>query len=301
MESITGFDQLIRQFSAPDNTCTVAVGCPDDEPTIETIGRCLKQTAVNFILITKGNPVDPALTGNHRLTVVDTPDADAAAAKAVELVRGGQADVLMKGNINTDNLLRAVLNKEHGLLPAGNVLTHIAVAEVPTYSKLLIFSDAAVIPRPTLDQFRAMITYDVEVSRKLGRTHTDVALIHFTEKVNPKFPHTLDYATLIEEANRGDFGADVTVGGPMDVKTACDAHSGDIKGITSPVAGKADVLIFPNLEAGNTFYKSVAFLAHGTIAGIIGGTSAPVVVPSRADSAESKFISLALATLMAKK
>ncbi len=295
MKSITGFNELIDRFCTLERVCRVVVVCPDDEPTINAMQRCLAETNVEFIVVTKGNPLSPELKISDRLVVIECQDADSAAAKAVALIRAGKADVLMKGNINTDNLLRAVLNKEVGLLAPGSVMAHIAVAEAPAYSKLLVFSDAAVIPRPDLAQFKAMVGYDVDVCRKLGVKDPKVALIHFTEKVNARFQHTLDYEELKNEAEAGAFGEGVILGGPMDVKTACDPHSGDIKGIASPVCGCADALIFPNLESANTFYKTLVLFGQGRVAAMIGGTTAPVVVPSRADSAESKFLSLALA------
>jgi hypothetical protein len=158
-----------------------------------------------------------------------------------------------------------VLNKEHGILPKGNVLSHITVAQIPMYKKLLFFSDAAVIPRPTLEQFEAMLRYDLEVCRRMGIEAPRVALIHCTEKVNEKFPHTLDYVTLKERAAAGAYG-NMYLDGPMDVKTACDAHSGEVKGISSPVVGHADLLIFPNIESGNTFYKTVSLFGDANMA-----------------------------------
>lgn len=202
----------------------------------------------------------------------------------------------MKGLINTDNLLRAVLKKEKGLLPPGNILSHVAIAQIPLYHKLLLFSDAAVIPRPGLAQFRAMIANDIALCRKLGNDEPRVALIHCSEKVNEKFPHTLDYVQLKEEARAGKFGA-AFIDGPMDAKTACDSHSGEIKGLSSPVVGNADIMIFPNIESGNTFYKTLSLFGDANMAGMLTGTVAPVVVPSRSDSGNSKFYSLALACL----
>ena len=174
------------------------------------------------------------------------------------------------------------------------MLSHITVAQIPTYKKLLFFSDAAVIPRPTLEQFEAMLLYDLEVCRRMGIEAPRVALIHCTEKVNEKFPHTLDYVTLKERAAAGAYG-NMYLDGPMDVKTACDAHSGEVKGISSPVVGHADLLIFPNIESGNTFYKTVSLFGDANMAGMLRGTTSSVVVPSRADSGNSKYYSLALA------
>jgi phosphate butyryltransferase len=145
-----------------------------------------------------------------------------------------------------------------------------------------------------LAHFDAMIRYDVEICRRMGIPEPRVALIHCTEKVNEKFPHTLDYVTLKERAEAGEYG-NMYLDGPMDVKTACDSHSGEVKGISSPVVGHADMLIFPNIESGNTFYKAISLFGDANMAGMLLGTMAPVVVPSRADSGNSKFYSLALA------
>ena len=138
------------------------------------------------------------------------------------------------------------------------------------------------------------LRYDLEVCRRMGIEAPRVALIHCTEKVNEKFPHTLDYVTLKERAAAGAYG-NMYLDGPMDVKTACDAHSGEVKGISSPVVGHADLLIFPNIESGNTFYKTVSLFGDANMAGMLRGTASPVVVPSRADSGNSKYYSLALA------
>lgn len=298
MEPITSFEGLLERFSHLSRRPRVAVACPADDHTIYVIERCLRDGLADFELVCDGHGDDVAdgIAASHagRAAVHHTPDKDAAARAAVALVRRGEADVLMKGNINTDNLLRAVLDKECGLLPKGRVMSHITAVECPAYHKLLLFSDAAVIPRPNLDQLDAMVQYNVSLAHRMGIAAPKVALIHFTEKTNPKFQHTLDYTVIKERAAAGQYG-DTIIGGPMDVKTACDAHSGQMKGIDSPVVGDADILVFPILEASNTFYKTVSLFGKSRMAGIITGTDAPVVVPSRADSAESKFFSLALA------
>ena len=270
----------------------------NDPHTEYVITRSLHEGFADFLLVADTphllNAEYIRLQYPEHVKVYEATSPDKAAQEGVALVREGHADVLMKGIINTDNLLRAVLNKEHGLLPQGNVLSHITVAQIPTYNKLLFFSDAAVIPRPTLAQFEAMLKYDLEVCRRLGISEPRVALIHCTEKINEKFPHTLDYAVLKERAASGAYGS-MFLDGPMDVKTACDAHSGEVKGISSPVVGHADLLIFPNIESGNTFYKTVSLFGDANMAGMLRGTIAPVVVPSRADSGNSKYYSLALA------
>lgn len=304
MQAITTFTQLLDAFKAMSVKKRVALVSPDDSHTLDVLRRCLEEKLAVFHVVTDNKTGEEfsaiAQKWAGDITVHHCDSVDDAARKGVKLVRTGQADVLMKGTINTDNLLRAVLDKENGILTHGNVMTHATLVEVPSYDKLILFSDAAVIPRPNLEQFTNMVRYDINICRTLRISQPKVALIHFTEKINEKFPHTIDYRTLREKASEGAFG-DAIVDGPMDVKTACDAHSAAIKGIASPVCGNADILIFPNLEAGNTFYKTVSFFCHAKMAGIICGTQAPVVVPSRADSTESKFYSLALACLCQTK
>ena len=233
--------------------------CPNDSHTEYVINRGLEEGIADFLLCTGGTKADfvceLAEKYPDHVSIHEAENPDAAAALAVQIVREGKADVLMKGTINTDNLLRAVLNKEHGLLEKGRVMTHVTVAQM--------------------------------------------ALIHCTEKVSEKFPHTLSYETLMKKAKEGAYG-DVVVDGPMDVKTACDADSGAIKGIASPVVGNADALIFPNIESGNVFYKTITLFGGAETAGMLYGTTAPIVVASRADSGESKFYSLAVACISHK-
>ena len=300
MEQIKTLTQMVNCLRARGIRRKVAVVCPNDPHTEYVIIRGLREEIAEFLLIVEKEHMTMAynlyMASPDFVKVYETESVDAAAAFAVELVRSGEADVLMKGLINTDNLLRAVLNKERGLLPKGAVLSHVTVAQIPLYHKLLFFSDAAVIPRPTLEQFREMISNDIEVCRCLGCEEPRIALIHCTEKVNEKFPHTLSYVELKEETGRGQFG-DVFMDGPMDAKTACDSHSGEIKGLSSPVVGNADILIFPNIESGNTFYKALSLFGDANMAGMLTGTTAPVVVPSRSDSGNSKYYSLVLACL----
>ncbi len=301
MMPIRNFDTLVAHLASRSSGKTrVAVVCPDDEATVETIAKALELNVITCRLYCKAPASLPAALRGYEgsCTLVEAPDADQAARMAVGDVRDGLADVLMKGLINTDNLLRAVLDKQHGLLPAGAVLSHLSVMEIPGRDKLLFFSDAAVIPFPTLPQRLAMVGYVTGACRSMGIDNPAVALIHCSEKTSPKFPVTMDYAEIVGRAKGGEWG-EAAIDGPMDVKTACDSHSAQVKGLTSPVCGHADALIFPDIEAGNVFYKTMTCFGGALAAGTLMGTLAPVVVPSRSDDTASKFASLALASMLA--
>lgn len=303
MEAIRTFSQIYDHLGSLDKRKRIAVVCPDDACTRSAVTDALEKGLADFLLVSTSEALstlpDGILRhGNVRVMTCEASSPDDAAALAVDAVRAGEADILMKGLINTDNFLRAILNKEHGLLPKGNVLTHLSVAQLPGYHKLIFFGDVAVIPYPTLEQRVAMLKYNLTTCRKFGIESPKVALIHFTEKVNEKFPNSVDYVTLEGMASRGDFGS-VEMGGPMDVKTACDRHSAEVKGIESPVCGNADLLMFPNIESGNTFYKTITLFGGADIAGMLQGAICHVILTSRSDTTLSKLSSMALACLSA--
>ena len=228
---------------------------------------------------------------------VDGDDKEECARRAVALCKNGEADILMKGLINTDVLLRAILDKEKGILRPGHVLTHVAMAEIPKYEKLLFLTDAAVIPVPTPAQRRQQIQYVNYVCHGLGIEEPRISLIHCAEKVSAKaFPYTTDYLDIIAEAQTGKFGRCI-IDGPLDLKTSLDSVSLREKGIHSIIDGQADALIFPDIVAGNVFYKTLTLFGYAKTAGVLEGTQCCCVVPSRADSPDSKYYSLALAAI----
>ena len=298
MQHICDFHSLMSSLRSMPGRRRVAVACPSDAHTGYAITRALDEGTADFVLACCGAaawPIDDVCSRHvGRVELLSAPTPDEAARMAVGAVRQGRADVLMKGALNTDNLLRAVLDKERGLLLPGSVMSHLTAIESPDYPKLLFATDVAVIPKPTLEQFDAMLRYAVAACRRLGVDVPHVALIHCSEKTSDKFPQTLSYLELKRRAAAGAYG-DAVVDGPMDVKTACDAHSAQLKGISSPVAGRADVLVFPGIEAGNTFYKTMSLFGHARMAGMLCGTTAPVVLASRADAGPAKYASLALA------
>lgn len=302
MEAIRSFEQLTAHLKSRNKRKRIAVVCASDPNTEYAIARSLEEGIAEFIMVGDAAVLDKYPRLKKHLQYVKTvhiENPDEAALEAVRIVRNGDADILMKGIINTDNLLRAILDKENGLLPKGKVLTHLSVMEIPAYDKLLFFSDAAVIPRPTLQQRIEMIWYAIHTCRSFGVQQPKISLIHCTEKVSAKFPHSLDYVNIVELAEAGEFG-DVIIDGPLDVRTSCEKASNDIKGISSSIHGEADVLIFPNIESGNAFYKSVSLFAGAEMAGLLQGPSCPVVLPSRSDSGLSKYYSIAMACLTSK-
>ena len=300
MATIKSFQQLTEHLSVMKAQPVVAVICPYDEETCGAVERALAHGFIKAVLVGEKSRIDAnglQMKFPSLVSVVEAADNVDAAAKGVALAREGKADIIMKGLLGTDQLLHAVLNKQTGILPQGNLLTHITVSEVPMLNRLIFYSDVAVIPYPTLEQREKILMLDLPVLRKFGIERPKVALIHFTEKVNPKFPNSTDYQLMIERSKNGAYGNTV-LGDPMDVKTAFDSHSAQVKGISSDVAGNADLLLFPNIESGNTFYKTLSFFVNAEMAGALLGTDVPVVLPSRSDSAANKFNSLALAALI---
>lgn len=302
MNEITTFGQLINHLAEMGMRKKVAVVWAADDSTQHAVAQALDDGFIEAVFVGCVEEIkakDFLQPHMEHITLIDAPTPDDAAAMAVTLVREGKADVLMKGLINTDNLLRAVLNKETGILPKGNVLTHVTTAEIPGYERLLLFSDAAVIPYPTHEQRLKQVEYVVTMGHKLGIAEPRVSLIHCSEKVNEKhFPFTGGYKDIIKAAQEGAFGPCI-VDGPLDVKTSCCLKSLQTKGIDSPLQGEANALIFPDIEAGNTFYKTITLFAGAQTAGILQGPAAPVVVSSRSDSTQSKYYSLAVAAVCA--
>lgn len=298
MEAIKNFSELLTHLSQRTERRQIAVVCPNDHGTQEAVGRVMDEGIADVILVGADEEAKGFFAHyGDRVTMVDAADVDEAAARAVALVREGRANVLMKGLLNTDNLLRAVLNKETGILPRGRVLTHMVCAQIPQYDKLLFCTDVAVIPRPTKEQREEQLRYVLEACRDMGVEEPRVALINCSEKVSEKhFPHTVDYRELVARAGAGEFGRCI-VDGPLDLKTSLSAAALKKKHLESPIEGRADALIFPDIQSGNVFYKAITLFCEADTAAVLKGPQVPVVLTSRGDSAASKFYSLALACL----
>ena len=300
MQPIHSFKELTAHLQQLGRRVRLAVVCGSDAGTAEAVVRAVNEGFAEAVFVGDCDAVRacPQVAGADPLHIkyIEASSHEEAAEKAVRLVREGKADVLMKGLLHTATLLRAVLNKEWGILPQGNVLTHVTMAEVPAYHKLLFFTDAAVIPYPTHEQRVAQVGYLSEILHAFGIGTPKIALLHCAETVSDKFPHTLGYAEIRQRAAAGEWGS-LIVDGPLDLRTACDPEALCIKGIDSPLGGEADAWVVPDIEAGNALYKSLGLFAKARLAGTLKGTAAPVVLPSRGDDAESKYHSLALATM----
>ena len=230
-------------------------------------------------------------------TIVHNPDELPSVAQAVQMIREGQGDFLMKGLCSTDKFLRAILNKETGLLPPKGTLTHCTTLEIPSYHKLLFVGDVAVIPAPDFKQKQLIMDFLVRTAKAVGVAKPKVAIIAATEQVLPSQPATIEAAMLAKMVDRGQIKGCVA-DGPLALDVAIDKESVEIKGLVSPVAGDADCLLFPNIESGNVFYKANSKLVAGVKqAGILVGAKVPCVLSSRADSIDTKLNSIAMAAL----
>ena len=257
MTNIKDFSALTQLLAQKGTRKRIVVVNPEDESTRWALERARHEGLCETI-------------------IVDDEDRTVAAKKAVALIREKKGDLLMKGFINTDVLLHAILNKEHGILEPGSVMTHITAASIPGYDKLLFFTDAAVIPIPTQEQRVQQVRYMVDICHNFGIEVPRISLIHSSEKVDARhFPYTEGYLTIKDMAQNGEFGKCV-IDGPLDLKTSCDQHAMQVKGIKSPINGHADALIFPNIQTGNVFYKTITLFCNATTAAILQGTHVPV-------------------------
>jgi len=292
-------EMVARARSDPDRRVALAAG--QDPASIEAAARAVREGICRFTLVGEQERI-AALCRERGLEeglfqVEHRAYPEAATARAVELVRTGEAGALMKGLVRTDLYMKAVLDKERGLLPPGALLSHLALFELPAYPKLLFAADQAIIPLPDRAQKEMILDYALAAARRFGIARPKAAFLAATEKVTDRMPATVEARSLaaLEEA-KGAYLA-----GPLSLDLAISREAAAAKGIDSPVAGDADILIFPNIEAGNIFYKAATKLAGGTVAAIVTGTTAPCILTSRADSEESKFLSIVLGCLLAAK
>jgi phosphate acetyltransferase len=278
-----------------------AVTHPCDESSLSGAVDAAKLGLIKPILVGPKAKIE-AVAKQSKLDIsgyelVDAPHSHAAAAAAVELVRAGKAEALMKGSLHTDELMAEVVRKDTGLRTARRI-SHCFVMDVPNHPDALIISDAAVNIAPTLEEKVDIVQNAIDLAHALRQPEARVAILSAMETVNPKVQSTIEAAALCKMADRGQITGGI-LDGPLALDNAISPEAAQIKKIVSPVAGRANVLIVPDLEAGNMLAKSLSFLAGADAAGIVLGAKVPVILTSRADSVEARLASCAVATLIA--
>jgi len=301
MKSIASFAELTSHLKSVNCRKRMAVANAVDSHTLDAVLQAVDLGIIEAFLIGDVASIESPQLFEHNpspfIHIIDVPEVKQATIEAVRMVKAGEADILMKGLVNTDVLLRAILDKEKGILQPGKVMTYNAAIEIPNYRKLIFFSDPVVIPSPNLTQRTAMIKYAIQTAYKFGIAKPKIALLHATEVANPKIQYMQDYLDIMQMWREGEFG-DVIMDGPLDVFLALDKERGSIKNVPSPVLGDADILILPNFESANIFYKGLALFAGAQMGGLLQGTDNPVVLTSRSESPLSKFYSIAMACLL---
>ena len=301
---LTGFDQIFAELAGRGVRTRMSAAWGVDGHTIAAAGRAVNLGLVDVTLVGDKDKIADACreegVDKSLFTIVHNTDELSSVSQAVQMIREGEGDFLMKGLCSTDKFLRAILNKETGLLPPKGTLTHCGVLEIPQYHKLLFVGDVAVIPAPDFKQKQLIMGFLVKTAQAVGVEKPKVAVIAATEQVLVSQMATIEAAMLAKMADRGQIKGCV-VDGPLALDVAIDKESVAIKGLESPVAGDADCLLFPNIESGNVFYKANSKLVPGVRqAGILVGAKVPCVLSSRADSIDTKLNSIAVAAMSAR-
>lgn len=294
------FDELLQAVK-PHPLRKVAVAVGQDFSVIQAVEEARKRNIADCTLVGNEDEIkkvaDSVGVALDNLSIVHVADPIKAVAKAVELVSCGEADILMKGYIHTDDFLRGVLCKNNGLRTK-SIMSHVFIAEIKSWNKLIFITDGAMNVAPDLEQKGAILLNAVYLASLFGVEGPKVAALAAVELVNPKMPATLDAAALGKMADRNQYVPACTVDGPFGLDNAICKAAADHKKITGPVAGQADILVVPNIESGNMLAKSLVYFGGHRLVGLLVGAKAPVVLTSRADSTESKMLSIAGAVMM---
>lgn len=288
---------------SPGAPRTVAVAMANNPEVIGCIGRAIDEDLARFALIGPGEEIrrtaDDAGVDISAAEILEEADPVAACRSAARLAADGRAHVVMKGLVQTADFVRAILDREFGLLPEGALISHVAVADVESYHKLLFITDAAINVAPGLEEKTELIRNACMIAGSVGIEMPKVACVAPAEKRSDKVASTVDAALIVERFSSSNPPANALVDGPFGLDVALSREAASIKGIESRVAGDADIVLMHGLDSGNVLYKSISVLAHGQMAGVVAGARVPVVLTSRADSEESKFLSLLLALVSA--
>ncbi|HOP82126.1 MAG TPA: bifunctional enoyl-CoA hydratase/phosphate acetyltransferase [Fervidobacterium sp.] len=271
----------------------VAIAGAEDKEAIKAVSEA-QELGVSAILFGKKEIIEKNLSEiGVEYPIVDCRTDEESSKMAVKYVADGKAHIVMKGLVKTSTLLKAVLDKEYGLRTE-RLLSHITLLEVPGINRLIFLTDGGMVIRPTLEQKVQIIENAVDVAKKLGYEMPKVGIIAAVETVNPDMPETLEAALIAKMNERGQIKG-CKIDGPLGIDNALSVYAAEVKGIKGEVAGHADILVVPDIHSGNFLGKSAVYFANGRIAGIIAGAKAPVIVISRADTSDSKFVSIALA------
>ncbi|MGN1399967.1 MAG: phosphate butyryltransferase [Bacillus sp. (in: firmicutes)] len=290
--------RLIKQAGERRRNKVAIAGAHDSE-VLAAVKKAIEAGLSDFLLFGEKEQIEKGLAGlsaetrNHFIQVFDAGSGQLAAEAAVKAVHSGDADVLMKGNVPTAVIMKAVLDKEYGLR-TGNVLSHLALFEIPGYKRPVFITDAGMNIAPDLEHKRQIIENAVTVARAIGIQEPKVACLAAVETVNPSMPATTDAAELQAMNEKGKI-QNCIIQGPLALDVSISEQAALHKRVGGAVAGQADILHVPTIEVGNVLYKSLVYFAHAKVASIIAGAAAPIVLTSRADSADTKLYSLALA------
>ena len=294
------YDRLIAR-AGEVTRATAAIAHPCDETSLQGAVEAADAGLIEPILVGPAAKINEAAERAgldvRRFRMVEAPHSRASAAKAVELVRAGEAELLMKGSLHSDELLREVAAKETGLR-TGRRISHVFVMDVPTYAETLFITDAAVNIFPDLEAKRDIVQNAIDLFRGLGLGEPRVAILSAVETVTAKIPGTIEAAALCKMADRGQITGGI-LDGPLALDNAISPEAAAVKGIRSEVAGRAQILIVPDLEAGNMLAKNLSFLADADAAGLVLGARVPIVLTSRADNVRTRMASCAAAVLHA--
>ena len=295
------FDDLLSKLKVTKRK-KVAVAVAQDEPVLEAVKAAKERGIADAVLVGDTNKIREIARridmDLNDFEIIHEEDSKKAALLAIKLVSSGNADMVMKGLVDTATFLRSVLNKEIGLR-TGNLMSHVAVFEIEGIDRLILLTDAAFNTYPDLKQKVQIINNSVMVAKACGIQNPKVAPVCAVEVVNPDMQATVDAALLSKMSDRGQIKGCI-VDGPLALDNALSEEAAHHKGVTGPVAGKADVLLLPNIDVANVMYKSLTYTAQTKNGGILVGTSAPVILTSRADSFETKVNSIALAALVSE-
>ena len=298
---INKLDDMLKKLKG-DKRVTLSVAAAHNEEVLLAIKSAVEMEIITPILIGEENKIrEISKEINFDLSkfkIINKGTIEECAETAVKLVSSGEADFAMKGLLDTSVILKAVLNKEWGLR-TDSLLSHVMVYEVPSYDKLLVTTDGGMNIEPDYDQKVKILKNAIEATKPLGLKHIKVACLAAKEKVNSKMQATVDASALQEAGERGEFGKDVTVEGPLAFDLAVSKEAAKVKGFKSKVSGETDIMLMPTIEVGNGIGKALTYFAGAKSAGIIMGAKAPIVLVSRADSHESKLYSIAYGALIA--